>query len=148
MAGGEFVSIEYTAVSRLVQALGRLPAAVRAELKPAVREAAELVADAARSNASFSDWIPSAIVVETPLGAATAAVVRVDSSQAPPGHEPLPRLEEFGVPFFRHPVFGSDNWVSQEGHPFLFPAVKEKGDEARDLIATAVHTAAVSVGLI
>ena len=149
-ASGDFVQIDYSGVSELVRAFGRLPAATQTRLKAAVREAANLVADQAKANASFSSWIPGAITVQTPLSAKTQAVVRVVSSKAPtPDHEALPRLMEFGTPFFRHPVFGNtDAWVSQPGHPFLFPAVAEKADEARADIAEAVRAAAAEVGLV
>lgn len=149
VGAGEFISIDFSQLPNLIAAIGALPKELKAELRPAAKEAAQIVADQAKDNASFSSWIPGAITVGAPLSARATATVSVASSKAPsPDHAPLPRLMEFGTPFFRHPVFGGDTWVSQPGHPFLFPAVKEKRAEVTERIAAAVKAAAASVGLV
>lgn len=146
VGAGGFASIDFSSLETARIAFGAFPAEIQKELRPKLLEAAQIIADAAQENASFSSWIPGAI--QASGSAASGAVVKVDSSMAPAGHEPLPRLEEFGVPTWRHPVFGSDNWVDQEGHPFLFPAVRENADEVRLKVAEAVREAAAAVGLI
>lgn len=140
--------IEYESVSALATAFGRVPAEVAAALRPALLQAAQLVADQAKENASYSTRIPAAISVSSRVSTNGGALVRVDSAQAPEA-----RVLELGnagsrnAATFRHPVFGTDTWVIQDTQPFLFPAVKQKKDEAVALIREAVISAARLGGL-
>jgi hypothetical protein len=127
--------IEFGSVSGLVAAFGKVPAEVRIALRPAVLEAGNLIADAAKANASWSGRIPGAISVTSNLTSSGGAVIRVDSTTAPHAR---PYEGRSGSPF-RHPVFGNrDNWVSQATRPFLKPARDSEGDKARALIGEAV----------
>lgn len=121
-------------LQQLIADLGKLPADLKRELRPGMREAAKPALEQARSNASWSSRIPNATKITTSLVAAKAGVaLRVDSGAAPHGRP----YENQGVPGnFRHPVFPDPNktrrewnWVAQRARPFLFRAVREKADE-------------------
>lgn len=131
------MTIYFQSVSGLVAAFGKVPAEVRTAIRPAVREAGNLIAGKAKQNASWSSRIPGAISVTSSITSSGGAVVRVNSQTAPHARP----YEGRGSPggFFRHPVFGNrENWVPQQTRPFLKPAVESEADKAKALIATAV----------
>lgn len=87
-----------------------------ADLGRRLREAAQIIADQARVNASWSRRVPASIKVS---GSATISI----SSSSPPAYP----NEIAGV---RHPTFGHSPWVTNQYRPFLAPAGDEKADEA------------------
>jgi ABC-type transport system substrate-binding protein len=139
--------LEYSGVRELVAAFGTLPTEVRLALKPAVLEAADLVGDAAKSNAGWSSWIPDHISVSASFSASGGgAVIRAAERGYPHGGE-VRVFEGNGLsptPFL-HPVYGHrNNWVSAMTHPFLQPALDENADEATAIIAAAVTSVVAS----
>ncbi len=104
---------------------------MRAQFAVTLKEAGELVAAAARRNASFSTRIPRTIKTRRRGG----AVQVVAGGSKAPGAMPI---DHRGVPgIFRHPVFG--RWISgspgdQKAHPFMEPALIEAGPAAEAAI--------------
>lgn len=145
----DLVSIEYTSVARLARVFGVIPIEVKAALRPALIKAANLVADQAKLNASYSEDIPGAIYVRAGVTSRAGATVGVSAAKAPQAK--VLELGNYGkrsVTTFRHPVFGNTNtWVDQPTQPFLFPAVTSKGAEASALVAAAVREVAARHGL-
>lgn len=141
--------LEFTGVSELARTFGVLPAELKAALKPAVLSAAGLIGEQARSDASFSSYIPGAVSVAASFsGSGGGAVVKVAERGFPHAGE-VRTYEGNGVSPtpFRHPVYGNTNaWVTAMTHPFLGPAVEEKHDEAVAVIAEAVAAVAHANG--
>lgn len=143
------MAIEVGGVKELASLLGALPAEVRSALRPALDEAARVIADKAKENAAYSTRIPAAIYTRAKFGARTGgAVVGVDAAKAPEA-----RVLELGnegrrSATFRHPLFGNTNyWYPQDRQPFLFPALAEKRAEAVAIVEAAVKEAARAGGL-
>ena len=130
--------LEFDSVKELVGVLGRLGPEIRADLEPTMHDAGEILADRARSNASYSSRIPGAVYVRTPLSSIAAVVVGVDAGAAPEAR--VLELGNAGVggPTFRHPVWGNDWRVVQDTQPFLMPALNETQVEIEALIAESV----------
>jgi Bacteriophage HK97-gp10, putative tail-component len=142
------MGIEFNSVRMLARDLGRVPVELRAELRPKLLEAGEIVARRARANASWSTRIPDAIKVQALFGRLTGgAVVRVDRSKAPHARA----LEGLSVHrgtlrrtggTFRHPVFGDRGvWVDQPTRPYLLPAADAARGDVQDRVADAVRSA-------
>lgn len=129
------------------------------QVRRAVREEAEKVADSAKQNASWSTRIPDTIRVS--VTGVNTAVVRAGGDKAPHA-APFEHAGMQGT--FRHPVFARDGgerdvrtrgaskrlasgkssaannwvWVDQEARPFLHPAVFEHMDEIVAALGGAV----------
>lgn len=143
--------LEFKGVSELARTFGVLPTELKVALKPAVLEAAELIAGQTRENAGFSSYLPGAVSTAASFaggGAGGGAVVKVAERGYP--HAGFARVfEGNGVSptAFRHPVFGNTNaWVTAVTHPFLGPAVEQETPEAVAVIAEAVASVAAANG--
>lgn len=137
------MSIVVSGVAELVTAFGAAGPEVKAALRPGITEATHLIATEARSNASFSSYIPDAISESVSFSASGGGgIVKVAERGYPHAGE-VRVLEGNGISptAFRHRVYGSDNWVIQMTRPFLGPAVIEEGPEAVALVEAAVTTA-------
>ena len=119
--------------------LNGLPADIQRELRPALKDAGDIVARQARANASWSSRIPGAISVRASFGARSAGATVVVDSAAAPHARPYEGVD--GNSTFRHPVHGSDRWVSQTVRPFLMPAGRAKEREAALLAQRALQAA-------
>lgn len=143
------MAIYYDSVRLLARDLGRIPLELRQELRPRLKEAGEVIASEARSNASWSTRIPGAIRVQALFGRLTGGVVvKVDRNKAPHARALEGITARRGAlsrttgGTFRHPVFGDrDVWVDQPTRPFLAPAVVAKQGDTRDRVADAVRAA-------
>jgi hypothetical protein len=147
-SGGAFIDIDFEGVEALRDAFFALPRATKATLREKLLDAAHDLAESWKSNLSYSHWQPDAVVVQT---RASGAVVRLNTSLAPAGHEAEPRLQEFGNAgsTIRHPVFGNtDAWVNQPTHPAMIPAIADNREATAEKALAAVKEAAASVGLI
>jgi hypothetical protein len=120
--------------------LAGLPKDIQRELRPRIRTISELVAAQARTNASWSTRIPGAISTRVSFGARTAGGAVVVNSAKAPHARPYEGLSARGGTF-RHPVHGSDVWVSQATRPFLFESIIQTEREAVALIEQAVIAA-------
>lgn len=148
------MGVEYGSVTDLIRSLGALPKAVKEELGPGLLEAAQIIADRAKENASYSTRIPAAIYAKPRFTATSpGAVVGVSAVKAPEA-----KVLELGnagsrSESFRHPVFATSTnrsdwtWTTQKRQPFLFPALTEKRKEALAVVARAVAEAARIEGL-
>lgn len=130
------------------RALRKLGAELRTSKRPVylkVRRAtlavAKVIAEDAKSRASWSTRIPGSIKATTANGGLTA-VVRA-GGKAAPNAAPFEHAGREGT--FRHPVFAdatktrSDwTWVSQQARPFLHPATMDHLTEAVEAIRDAV----------
>jgi hypothetical protein len=126
-------------IRKLIADLGRVPAELRSELRPAIQAAAQEVLQEARSRASWSSRIPGATRIAVRFtGKAAGASVVVSAARAPHGR-PYEHLGAAGT--FRHPVYGRDVWVTQRAKPFLFPAAKAKRERVAQEIDRAVEQA-------
>ena|ERR1017187_2346496 len=99
-------------------------------LTSSLRASGQLVADDAKERASYSKSIPDSIKVRVQGLTVTVQADRTDISS----------LEEFAPGHWDHPVFGSGS-VTQIAHPFLYPALAAKGEQAATQIELAVEAA-------
>ncbi|MEV7908512.1 hypothetical protein AB0P04_43675, partial [Streptomyces anulatus] len=116
-------------IRKLIADLGRVPAELRKELRPAIQRAAREVLTEARSRASWSSRIPGAMRIAVRFtGKAAGASVVVSAARAPHGRP----YEHLGSPgTFRHPAYGNRRvWVEQAARPFLFPAARATRERA------------------
>jgi len=122
-----------------------LPEATRKVVRPALREAGNLVARDARQRASWSSRIPATVRVEGTFRAdREGVVIRAGGGNAPHAR-PYEGLTSGGTTF-RHPVFGNDWWVSQAARPFLMPAAEAQSGAATEAMTNALNVAAASLG--
>jgi hypothetical protein len=141
-------SLQLVGAREMQAMLAGLPKDIQRELRPRIRTITELVAVQARANASAyptksggpSKRIPGAIGTRVSFGARTAGGAVVVNSAKAPHARPLEGLSSRGGTF-RHPVFGTDKWVSQATRPFLFESIIQTEREAVALIEQAVIAA-------
>jgi len=115
-------------VRKLVNDLRKIGDGVGRNLGKQFKKAAGPVAAQAKSNASWSSRIPDAITV------GVSSSRRYPGAQIKVSKEKAPHARLFEWPgrggSFRHPVYGNrEVWVSQQGRPFIRPAVRAKGGE-------------------
>jgi hypothetical protein len=129
--------------SQLLRGLKKLAPEVDKNLRKELRGLAAGVASDAKANASWSDRIPPAIGVSvTNKGVG----VRVARKRAPHGSL-FERGSRGNRGAIRHPVFGSDTWVSQPTRPFLQPAVDSRRDDLLRDAEAALRKAVRQAGL-
>lgn len=129
-------------IEQLIRDLGKIPKELKAQLRPGLRKAGDLVRDQARRNAAWSSRIPPATKTSLSFTKNRPGVsVIVDKNKAPHARP----YEHGGRPGrFRHPVYarGEDRrawtWVPQQARPFLAPAMEAKGEAAAKQIADVV----------
>lgn len=141
------IEVEFKSIRELAKAFGGLPLTMRNELRPAVREAGNIIADQARANAGWSSRIPGAITVSTSFAQRNGgARIKVDQIKAPHARA----YEGIGSrgSTFRHPVFDdgeAKTWVEERKRPFLAPAVRQKRGHAEAVIRAAIRSAMRSI---
>lgn len=97
-------------------------------------QAAEEIADGARSNASWSRSVPASIRTEQ-VDENTVNVV----ADAPPAYPAETRA--------RHPLFGNrHHWYGPPGEPFLAPAAEQRAGAAIEKFAQAITRKAMEAG--
>jgi hypothetical protein len=124
---------------------------LRVELRRGIREAAQSVADAVKSEASWSSRIPGAVRVKPQFSARTTGVtVEVDPKKAPEA-KPLNNGGKSGS--FRHPVFGRGTqsrdqwtWTDQPARPFFDAATRAKTPDVERRIAQVADDVARKAG--
>jgi hypothetical protein len=106
-----------------IREVGKMPADLRKELRPALRESAQPALADAKQNAGWSNRIPGATRLSVSFSKRTPGVaLTVDRRKAPHA-----RAFEHGGQsgWFRTPVFGNRKvWVRRRARPFLWPAAK------------------------
>lgn len=137
------MSVELIGGAEMRARLANVEPKLRGALRQAFRQAANPIVADMRNRASWSSRIPGAISVQSKFGPNVAGVfIRVDSSKAP--HARAYELGQGpGASTFRHPVFGTDRWVTQETRPFFFAAGKAHRAEvvaaAQSALRIATH---------
>lgn len=141
------VSYEGAAGVRLLAAnFQKMPAELRRELRPKLRQAAEPIRADAQGRASWSSRIPGSIKISTSFskGIGGGVFLRANAAVAPHAR-PYENMGEPGT--FRHPVFGNRSvWVPQRARPFLIPAVRAGRDRIIGAVEEAINDAAGSAG--
>jgi hypothetical protein len=139
------ISVDTTDFRAFAKALRKAAPVLSAEMRTELRAAGEIVAAEARQRASdVSKSVPPTIKVR--VSGATVSVVAGGNGKPLAGLLELGNAGSGGGGKFRHPVFGNKKvWVSQDMHPFLFPALEARADEAQRGILNAVDKA---VGII
>lgn len=128
----------------LVSDLGKLPAEMRKEMRPALKASANAPLMAARRNASWSSRIPGATTITTSFTKRAAGVgLKVNKNKAKQARA----YENMGKPGqFRTKVFGNDAWVSRTARPFLWPAAEPWLETVDKTVGEVVDTAAHKYG--
>ena len=139
-ASGSSMSVDTSGFKKLASALRRTDAQAASDLRKGLKSAADtiVVPEAKARAAAFSKSIPPTIKSRT-----SGVTVTIQAG----GNGPLAMLEENqGNPgSWRHPVFGSDTWVSQTAHPYLHPAVEAKAVEMGDAVAAVIDVGIASL---
>jgi hypothetical protein len=130
------ITIDGSEVIAFSLQLRGVPTELRPELRRNIIDAAEVIAAAARSNASWSSRIPDAISTRVRFGTGSAVQIVVNSAKAPHARPFEGIGQRTGT--FRHPVFGRDVWVEQQQRPFLVPAVRQHEDAAVRGVQSAI----------
>jgi hypothetical protein len=130
------ITIDGSEVIAFSLQLRDVPTELRPELRRNILDAAEVIAAAARSNASWSSRIPDAISTRVRFGTGSAVQIVVNSAKAPHARPFEGIGQRAGT--FRHPVFGRDRWVEQQQRPFLVPAVRQHEDAAVRGVQSAI----------
>lgn len=113
-------------------------------LRRQLRAAGEIVASDAREKAAAAMSAPPRIAVRV-SGLRSVSVV----ARGPV----ITRLLEEGnkasssMSSFHHPVYGNNVWVNQPMHPYLRPALWERGEEAVEAIAAAIDETVAAIAL-
>lgn len=131
-------------IKQLRKAIGGIPKELRKELRPALKAAADPVAQDARGRASWSKRIPRAISVRVRFSRDPGVLLQVRRGAAPHG-----RAYEgiTGASHFVHPVFGHrDREVSQATRPYLEPAVRAAEPDVLRKVAGTVDEVARDAG--
>lgn len=130
----------------IAEDMRKLPTELRKALRPRLRMAGQVIANAARANASWSSRIPGTIKVGTKFSPNREGVyIRAGGASAP--HARLYELGSRSPSSFRHPVFGHrDRWVEQTTRPFLFRAAEQHVSQTTVAIENALSDAAHGIG--
>ena len=113
--------------------------AMKAIVKRRTREAAELIASAARARSSFSTRIPASVRV-TMLKGDEAALIVAGGPQAPNAY-PFEEGKD-------HPLFGNRNfWYPTPKRPFMTEASELAANEAAMVMARVIDDAVNVLGL-
>jgi hypothetical protein len=130
---------QFTGLRELRRDLRRAAPAIDRALGVRMRTAGQTVAAQARSNASWSRRIPSAITVSVRQSTIS---LRLSAAQAPHG-----RLYELRKSW-RHPLYGDRaHWFSQRGRPFMQPAVDARTGDVLTAVQVGVNQALREVDL-
>ncbi|GII89625.1 hypothetical protein Ssi03_76150 [Sphaerisporangium siamense] len=124
-----------------IRDLGKLPPAIRQELRPRLRTIGQSALAAVRARASWSRRIPAATRLSVSLSKTRPGVSIVVNKTKAPHARPYENAGQPGT--FRHPVFGNrDRWVSQAARPFLWPAARPHFERVDEQIGQAVDEVA------
>jgi hypothetical protein len=116
--------------------------AVAKVLRLRLHEVGDVVAEAAREEASFSTRIPGSIKVRV---SGFGVKVVGNATGTAPDAAPLENKGQSGS--FRHPVFGDrENWVDQKAHPFLAPASERTKVQVEEMALSIIDDTLKSVG--
>lgn len=134
---------------QLARDLNRMGAAQRRRLRVKFTQIGQSALGDARSRAgSWSRRIPTAIstrpIVDTTRG---RVGVELRVSKDVPHARAFEGISQQGSSsYFRHPVFGRDQWVSQKTRPYAWPAAQSRAADARRAVEETFEAAARECG--
>jgi hypothetical protein len=135
------VGVQANGLTALAKDLQSITPKALQEMVTSLKIAGDLVADAARSEASWSQRIPGSIKVT----GATPRNIKVSA-----GGSEAPHAYTFEAPdgkAIRHPVFGNRGvWVEQSPRPFLRPALDGHTEEILEIVVMAIDRALLRSG--
>lgn len=140
-AGRIVVGVQSTGLTQLAKDLSTITPKVLQEMVGSLKIAAELVAESARTEASWSTRIPATIRV---AGASPRSItVKAGGADAPHAYT----FEAPDGKPVRHPVFGNRAvWVEQTPRPFLRPALDAHMEELSEIVVMAIERALLRSG--
>lgn len=109
-------------------------------MQGAVRDAIRAIPSKQRKHRLRSLMVRATKVRMRMSGNNVRVALEVDASLVPPDMRNLPGLMERGK--WRHPVWGSDRWVSQQHHPYFWVTVKPRIPEVRKAVDAALDKVA------
>lgn len=136
---------------------------LKTALRRNIRQAAGVAAEAAKSEVANTQGgtvsatpqhkglraaIASGITVKVMTGARAGVTIVASSSKMPAGQESLVRAWEIGqgsAKGWRHPVFGTDAWTTQKGHPYFAKPIFDRKDTIRKAVEDAMAEALKSL---
>jgi hypothetical protein len=131
-------------VAEIARDMRALEPATRKAVRPALRQAGQIIADDTRRRVSWSSRIPQTVRVQTSFRVDREGVVVLMGNTSTPHARPIEHLGVAGT--FRHPVHGKDIWVQQAARPALFPAAAENAGRVTDELRAALDAAATELG--
>ncbi len=131
-------------LGKLVSDLRGLPDEIRKDLRPELRTAGTSAKDNVGRRASWSSRIPQAVSVKVLTNKKDPGIfLRVSAARAPHAR---PYEGMNGGASFRHPVFGTNTWVTQATRPFLRLGAQESIEDVVSAADRAVISAARRAG--
>ena len=151
-SGGVTVHADVESFKRLFDKSSQVDKKLMTALRRNIRIAGEKAADDSRravdsggsSKTGLRMAIAAGIKVKVMTGARAGVTIVASSSSMPAGKERLVRAWE-GAKGWRHPVFGTDTWVVQHGHPYFAKPIFAKRDVVRKAVEDAMAEAANSL---
>lgn len=137
-AGHRFV--DYSEISFFVEELRRAPKEIQPAIRKAVKEASKALVDDAKSRASWSSRIPSAIKTRVSFAKRGSGVTILVDRKAAPHARPIEGMTAGGnKASFRHPVHGNRKvWVAQPTRPFFRPSIEATRPQFIDAMTEAL----------
>lgn len=135
--------------SQLQRDLGRMSTVQRRLIRQAAEQIGQSALSDAKSRASWSRRIPSAISMRGFTDTTRGRVgVELRVSKSVPYARAYEGISQQGSSgYFRHPVFGNRQvWVSQQTRPYLWPAVSGRRNQMLQAIEQVVEQAAREAG--
>ncbi len=113
-----------------------MPQDLAKEVRPRLKRTGEGALRDVKSNASWSTRIPGATRISVRFSKKWSGVGIVTNKNKAPHARPIENAGNTGT--FRHPVFGTDRWVTQEARPFQAPAAEKWHASADEEIGKVV----------
>ena len=143
---------DVTEFKRLFDKSSQVDKKLMTALRKSIRVAGEKAADESRrevdsggaSKTGLRMGIAAGIKVKVMTGARAGVTIVASSAQMPAGKGSLVRAWE-GAKGWRHPVFGTDTWVVQHGHPYFAKPIFDQRDSVRVAVEAAMEEAARSL---
>ncbi|GAA0347873.1 HK97 gp10 family phage protein [Actinoallomurus spadix] len=138
------MAVDRSQLQALIRDLGQVPPAIRKELRPVVKQAAQPTLARMKSNASWSTRIPGAITMRA-ANTTIGVRFRVNAGRAPHAR---PYENDGNQGTFRAPLWGDrEHWYPHQARPFFYRAVEATADQVRDALGDAVMDIAARHGL-
>ncbi len=133
-------TVDVEGTDRVLIRLSDFPRELRSEMRPALLQGGRVIATEMRRRAMAggSSRIPEALYVRASfaVGPRQGVSIGVDHRRAPHAYVHAKTRP------FRHPVHGTDRWVTQTPINYWQPSIVAKAGEARRHVIAAVEAAA------